>query len=227
MCRCHSDYTVTEMSEKQSGKHVIFHMIAGLFLALFIISAAVTLALNFRFIYRTDIVRYDLTTVSGLTADELMEDYDELIDYNCFWGDDELRLPHFSLSDNAMQHFREARTLFLIFGYGIFVFGILSAVMILIARRKSLGVSYLGFAAVLAIMLPATLGVFAALAWDRFFVLFHELSFGNDLWLFDPAVDPVINVLPDQFFFHEAMAIFGLVILGGVICAILHRRLSR
>ena len=73
----------------------------------------------------------------------------------------------------------------------------------------------------------AALGAFAALAWDRFFVLFHELSFGNDLWLFDPAVDPVINVLPDQFFFHEAMAIFGLVILGGIVCAVLHRRLSR
>ena len=71
----------------------------------------------------------------------------------------------------------------------------------LIGKKKKLGVSFLKVAAVITILLPVILGAFAAAAWDRFFVLFHELSFENDLWLFDPAVDPIINVLPDQFFF--------------------------
>ncbi|MBQ3280817.1 MAG: TIGR01906 family membrane protein [Eubacterium sp.] len=211
------------MTANCSKKNTVFNLITGMILSLFIISAAVTIALNFRFIYYADIDRYGLTQVSGLTKDELIQDYNTLIDYNCIWGgSDKLEFAHFTLSDSAVQHFREARTLFLFFGWGVIVFGIASAIMILIARRKKLGVSFLKYAAIITIVLPIILGVFAAIAWDRFFVLFHELSFGNDLWLFDPAVDPIINVLPSEFFFHEAMAIFGLVILGGMICAAIY-----
>lgn len=210
-----------------TGKHTVFHIFTGIIITMFIISAAVTLALNFRFIYNADIERYNLEEISGLTAEELKVDYNELIDYNCIWGDTTLDFTHFTLSDNAAQHFREARSLFLFFGWGVIAFGILSVVLICIANRKELGISYLKYAAVISIFLPMLLGISAVIAWDRFFVLFHELSFGNDLWLFDPAVDPIINVLPDQFFFHEAMAIFGLVILGGIICALIYISLSR
>ena len=195
-----------------------FHIITALVLTMFIISFAVTLALNFKFIYSMDIDRYDLDEVSGLTKEELMQDYDELIDYNCAWGDDRLDFPHFTLSEGAEQHFHEARVLFLFFAYGIPVFGILALVLILIAKKQDLGFLYLRIAGGISLALPAALGIFAASAWDKFFVLFHEISFGNDLWLFDPAVDPVINALPGEYFFHEAIAIFGLVILGGLSC---------
>lgn len=33
------------------------------------------------------------------------------------------------------------------------------------------------------------------------FIIFHELLFQNRDWIFDPRQDPVINVLPDQYFF--------------------------
>ena len=210
-----------------TDKHTLFHIITGIVFAMFIISVSVTLALNFRFIYHADMERYSLCDVSGLSEQELKEDYDTLIDYNCVWGPDELKFRHFTLSPGAAQHFREARVLFLFFGWGVLLFGILSAVMILLAREKGFGAGYLKTAAVISIILPVLLGAFAVLAWDRLFVLFHELSFGNDLWLFDPEVDPIINVLPDQFFFHEAMAIFGLVIAGGLIWVPLSCRLSR
>ena len=196
---------------------MLFHLAAGLFLALFIISLSVTLALNAKFIYYSDIDRYDLDTVSGLTKEELRQDYRELIDYNSIYGDNSLDLPHFTLSADARQHFREARDIFMFFGWGVPVFGVIAAALAFIAYRKRYGAAYLAVASFISIVLPSALGAFALLAWDRFFVLFHEISFGNDLWLFDPAVDPVINVLPTEYFFHEAVAIFALVIAGGLI----------
>ncbi len=208
-------------------KSTLFHISAGVVLAMFIISAAVTLALNFRFIYYADMDRYDLCEVSGLTEDELKQDYNTLIDYNCIWGPEKLEFAHFTLSPGASQHFAEARVLFLFFGWGTIAFGLMSVILILIAKKRALGAGYLMYAAAISVLLPVLLGAFALLAWDRLFVLFHEISFGNDLWLFDPAVDPIINVLPDQFFFHEAMAIFGLVIAGGLILAAAYRRISR
>ena len=206
------------------SKHSIFHLLTGVMLAMFIISAAVTIALNMRFIYAADIDRYGLTEISGLSKKELMEDYNELIDYNCVWGDSSLDFPHFTLSDGAAQHFVEARRIFLFFGWGILMFGIPALIGIIIAKRKNYGHGYLLCSAVLTLVLPILLGASCAIAWDQIFVLFHKISFGNDLWLFDPAVDPVINVLPDQFFLHEALAIFGLVITGGVICLALYLR---
>lgn len=210
-----------------TSKHILFHIVTGLVLALFIISVSVTAALNFRFIYYSDIDRYELDKVSGLSKEELREDYNVLIDYNSVWGDDVLDLPHFSLSENAAQHFREAKMLFLFFAYGVPVFGLLTLALIIFALKKQYGSLYLAAASAVTLVLPAVLGASAVLAWDRFFVLFHELSFGNDLWMFDPAVDPVINVLPTEFFFHEAIAIFGLVILGGLICLLLYIKARR
>lgn len=210
-----------------NSKHTLFHILAGVLLAMFIISAAVTTALNLKSIYYADIDRYDLTSVSGLTKEELKQDYDELIDYNSPWGDDKLEFPHFMMSPGGRQHFAEARDIFLFFAWGILMFGIPSLCAILLARRKKYGSTYLAVASFITLVLPAALGLFAATAWDKLFVLFHEVSFGNDLWLFDPATDPVIKVLPDEFFLHEALAIFGLVILGGIICLILYLHTKR
>ena len=204
-------------SQHASG-HALFHMLTGLLLSLFIISLAVTLALNMRFIYYGDIDRYDLTGASGLTREELKEDYSELIDYNCLWGDDSLDFPHFPLSDSASQHFAEARNIFLFFGWGVLMFGIPALLAVILAKKKKYGTAYLLYAAFITLVLPVVLGAACFAAWDKVFVLFHEVSFGNDLWLFDPAVDPVIKVLPDQFFLHEALAIFVLVVIGGILC---------
>ncbi len=210
-----------------TSRHTLFHIFTGLFLALFIISASVTLALNFRFIYYGDIDRYELDKASGLTKEELKEDYRVLIIYNSPWGPDELSFPHFTMSEGGRQHFREAKAIFMFFFYGIFMFGIPALLGIIIAKKKRLGCAYLMISSVISILLPSALGLFAVFAWDRFFVMFHELSFGNDLWLFDPAEDPVITVLPGEYFFHEALAIFMLVIAGGLICAALWKISAR
>lgn len=208
-------------SEYAYSGHAVFHILTGVLLSMFIISSAVTLALNMRFIYYSDIDRYDLTGASGLTKEELKEDYNELIDYNLVWGDDSLDFPHFTLSEGAAEHFVEARNIFLFFGWGVFMFGIPVLLGIFIAKKKKYGTAYLMYAAFITLVLPVILGTACFAAWDKVFILFHELSFGNDLWLFDPAVDPVIKVLPDQFFFHEALAIFGLVVAGGTACLVI------
>ena len=56
-------------------------------------------------------------------------------------------------------------------------------------------------------LLPAVLGIIVYAAWDEAFNLFHHAFFRNDYWIFDPAVDPVITILPDRFFLHCALAV--------------------
>ena len=58
---------------------------------------------------------------------------------------------------------------------------------------------------------PIVLGFFMAIGFDRFFILFHETIFNNEDWLFNPATDPIINVLPEQFVMHSFILFFVLI----------------
>jgi integral membrane protein (TIGR01906 family) len=60
-------------------------------------------------------------------------------------------------------------------------------------------------------ILPLIFGFLMAVGFDRFFVTFHEIFFSNDDWLFNPATDPIINVLPETFFMHCFILFFVLI----------------
>lgn len=66
--------------------------------------------------------------------------------------------------------------------------------------------------------LRGTLGLLAAVlvltVWglvdfEGLFVLFHRLSFTNDLWLLDPRTDLLIRLMPLNFFIHYAVLLCG------------------
>ena len=46
------------------------------------------------------------------------------------------------------------------------------------------------------------------------FTLFHEIFFDNDLWLFDPATDYMIRMLPEGLFYDFVIRIGGMFIIG-------------
>jgi len=69
-------------------------------------------------------------------------------------------------------------------------------------------------------LLPLVLGVLAFLiGFNSFFTLFHQVLFaGDNTWMFDPAKDPVIWILPEEFFMH-AFILFALL-YEGILCII-------
>ncbi|MBR2717876.1 MAG: TIGR01906 family membrane protein [Clostridia bacterium] len=64
-----------------------------------------------------------------------------------------------------------------------------------------------GSLAVLAAV--AALAVWGLVDFDGLFVLFHQLSFANDLWLLDPRTDLLIRLMPTGFFIHYAALLCG------------------
>jgi integral membrane protein (TIGR01906 family) len=68
-------------------------------------------------------------------------------------------------------------------------------------------------------VVPIGLTALLAMNFDRFFIVFHEMLFRNQDWLFDPATDPIINVLPEGFFmlcFLLAFGLFEAVMIWGI-----------
>ncbi len=67
------------------------NILISLCLALFIISASVTITLNFRPLYYHDISSLKIEETSGFSKKVIRENYDALIDYNQFFYSGKLK----------------------------------------------------------------------------------------------------------------------------------------
>lgn len=195
-------------------------------LFLFILSFAVTFTLNFRPLYYMDIELLGIEERSGISKEEIKENYDVLIDYNSMFNDDELEFPTLAMSVTGKIHFEEVKEIFVGFQTTALVTAILSLVSIF-EQRKRKPKRYLKYAGIITVLIPALLGAAMAINWDRAFVIFHKIAFDNDYWIFDATTDPVITILPDTFFLHCAAMILGLVVAGSVLCLVLYARSLR
>lgn len=205
---------------------LIFHTALALILTLTIISVSVVFTLAFRPLYYLDISALNIPEESGYSKEEIRENYDVLIDYNMSFGGGRLEFPSLAMSEPGRIHFEEVRDIFNLFKYMAMAGTVLSmAGIVFCIRRREY--RYLKLTSILAVALPAVLGIMVALNWDWAFVAFHHLAFNNDYWIFDPATDPVITILPDTFFMHCALMILVCVALGSIICGLLYRRCGR
>ena len=194
---------------------------------LFLVSLSVTLVLNMRWIYRYDVQAMNLAEVTGYSEEVILENYDVLIDYNLITkGIDTLEFPDFPMSEQGRIHFEEVKQIFVVLQYGCIVTGILFLILLIHQLRKR-EYGALKLTAVFSLVLPTVIGVLAVFFWEKVFVLFHRIFFRNNYWLFDPTTDPIIDVLPDQFFFHCAAAIVLMVLAGSLLCMVSYVSLRR
>ncbi len=209
-------------------KKGIWWLQAGLsvVLTLFIIGISVVGTLAFRPLYYYDMEKLQIPEMSGYSAEEIRENYDALIDYNMAWEDGELKFPTLPMSETGKIHFEEVKEIFDIFKYLAVFGGVLGAIGIAFMACKK-EYRYLKMTAIVSCGLPVVLGVLVALFWDKVFVIFHKLFFNNDYWIFDPWTDPVITILPDEFFMHCALLIFGGVLFGAAVCMVSYFILRR
>lgn len=204
------------------------NIFAALALMLFIISFSVTLTLNFRPLYYFDINYLDIESLSGYSEEEIRENYDALIDYNSMFNrNDTLEFPTLPMSETARIHFEDVKDIFVVVEYIMLITAVISVVMILLLRFKYHDVFYLKLASILTIVIPSVLAICIGLNWEQAFVTFHHIFFDNDYWLFSPKTDPIILMLPDEFFFHCATMILIIVILGSLLSYLIYRRLHR
>ena len=191
-------------------------------ITLFIISASAVFTLNFRPLYYHDISSLNIEETSGYSENVIRENYDALIDYNSVFhrGSLDLSLP---MSREGRIHFQDVKRIFDV----LQILCVLSLIGSLILGIRAWKQGYRGFlksAAVLSVFLPVIAGMLIAFNWDNSFILFHELMFSNDYWLFDERTDPVINILPDEFFLHYALLIILLILAASLIMGLIYLR---
>ena len=178
---------------------------------LFLLTAAIGLPIYIRPFYYAHIEAFDLARVSGYSEEEIREAYDEVLDYLTLPGK-EFSTGVLPLSAEGKAHFEDCKVLFDLNASILAGSGLVLAVLFFM--RKKWGPYRIGkhsapfWAAVLSVTAPIMIGCLAALDFDRAFVIFHSIFFpGKTNWVFDWYADPIIRVLPQEFFMDCAILI--------------------
>lgn len=167
-----------------------------------------TVALASPIIYRILLGISPLHLQVGLTADRLMENYNAIMRYLIDPRVAQLSMPDFTSSVNGLQHFEEVKLLIQLLLVVTLILTFVTIITITVIRQLKYKQAFLKTYLYGALLLPFMAIFIILVAFDKVFVWFHLLLFNNDYWLFNPLTDPIINVLPQNFF----MLLFILII---------------
>ncbi len=188
-------------------------LLIGLVFTLLFLSLGVVFTINFRPLYYMDMKLLNIPEVSGYSKEEIRENYDALIDYSSPFNKGNLSFPTMDASPSGLWHFKEVKNIFVAF-YVIAALSLVAAIVIIIYKFRKRNYSYLIVSSITAIVLPVIVGLLLVIDFDKSFLIFHRIFFTNDYWIFDPTIDPIINILPATFFLHCALLIIIFILVG-------------
>lgn len=193
---------------------------------------------QYRF-YEREYKKYDVADSLDMKMDDIMDVTDQMMAYligkkaelSVITDVDGETQDFFNEQDRF--HMGEVKDLFL---GGLKIRNILFAVIVLMLilllvwkadLKNMLPRAYfiaLGISGAITIVLG---GLFAS-DFDKYFRIFHEIFFDNDQWMFDPATDYMIRMLPEGFFYDFVFRIGtffvgSLVVLGIVAGVCIYR----
>lgn len=178
--------------------------------------------------YEEEYEKYHVTRDLNMTMENVMEVTGYMMDY-LIGEEDELSIvtdvdgkEQDFFNEQDRLHMLDVRNLFL-GGLRFRTYLIIAAILlylVLISTKADL--KYLvprsyTWAKIVFLAVVAFLGCAFAIDFTACFTIFHELFFTNDLWLFDPATDYMIRMLPEGFFSDMVLRIgmtFLLMLVG-------------
>jgi integral membrane protein (TIGR01906 family) len=216
-------YTLNRIETNKRPVSRLIVLILSLSISAVLLISAVKFTLNFTPLYKFDVNYLKIETLANMGKEDIISNYNVLIKYlrPSFKG--ELWFPTLPMSKEGKIHFVEVKNIFHTFEYimyGAFIIAVIG--LIYCIRRKYYG--FLRLSSLLLILLPVGLLIPFAVNFDRSFTVFHKIFFRNDYWEFNPKTDPVINMLPQEFFFHSAVLILLIITLESILLYMLYNK---
>ena len=205
-------------------KNKVLSTIFGMAVFFLLITAAIALPIYLRFFYYIHINALNLPEETGVSYQEIKAAYDEVLNYLTMpWA--KFGTGIFPYTEEGASHFADCKKLFTLNSSVFIVSAAITVTLIILDKNKKIkilrpaGLSPAFYSAIAALVLPVIIGAFAATDFDRAFMLFHKIFFpGKTNWEFSPVGNPIITVLPQEFFRNCAILIgAGLVIFCLVI----------
>lgn len=204
----------------------ILVFLLSLALSLLIITSVIKFTVNFKQLYYFDIDYLNIHMLSNMSKEDIKLNYDYLIDYNMSHKEMDFNLPTLESSPQGKIHFEEVRDIF----QTINIINKITLILVIIGAYicfKFKNVNVLKYSAWTLITLPILISIPIIINFEKSFELFHKLFFDNDYWIFDPTIDPVINMLPSEFFLHAGMMILGIIFLISILMLLSYKKLKK
>ncbi|HFL3606897.1 TPA: TIGR01906 family membrane protein [Clostridioides difficile] len=191
-------------------------------ISIVIIVGVINFTVGFKQLYYFDIDYLNISELSGLSKDDIKLNYDYLIDYNLNKNVSEFKLPTLKSSPQGKIHFEEVRNIFQNINKLAKLLLVVSLLGIILSVKNK-NIKILKTTSITLIIMPLLLTVPILLNFEKSFIIFHKLLFRNDYWIFNPDLDPVINILPEEFFFHSGMMILILILLVSIVLFVMYK----
>ncbi len=177
--------------------------------------------------YEKEYEKYEVTESLDMTMEQVMEVTSYMMDY--LIGREDILSIETNVDGRTQDFFNEQDRLHMADVRNLFLGGLrlrTACVVLVLLLLGFLAVTRADIRKEITRGYFFALGVFAALImillisfavdFTASFTLFHEIFFTNDLWLFDPAEDFMIRMLPEGFFYDMVMRI-GTFFVGGLV----------
>lgn len=179
---------------------------------LFLLSLAILLTIYLAWlVYPLEISWLNLTSRVHIQPQTIQDNFNVLMAYLTNPFSQQLEMPDLPSSVSGLHHFAVVKGLFhLAQGVALVTLPIFYLFWKQVIRKGFLPLYRRALLIILS--LPLALGLVGVfIGFEQFFTLFHQILFvGDDTWLFDPAKDPVILILPENFFLHAFLLFFCL-----------------
>ncbi|MQG18636.1 MAG: TIGR01906 family membrane protein [SAR202 cluster bacterium] len=196
---------------------------------IFLITTNTRLLINSPFIYSIEFNKMDIPSKTNIKKQELLS-ISEQIRYYFNNNQDYLNIETFIngikqplFNDREIAHMFDVKKLVKTTYSTQLITGFLLLLIFsidLIFRKKTLKRNLL-LGSSLTIGGILLIGIGILFAFDQIFILFHQLSFTNDLWILDPNKDYLIKIFNPNFFYDSTVYIAIATIVEALIIIIL------
>ena len=165
-------------------------------------------------LYPIEISYFNLPDKVYLKSETIQYNFNILMNYLTNPFSQKLAMPDFRSSADGLHHFQAVKYLFHL-AQAIFLVT-LPALIFFIQKvvKKGFLALYQRSLFILSVLPFVMICLAGLIGFNNFFTLFHQVLFvGDSTWLFDPAKDPVIWILPEEFFMHTFI-LFALLYEG-------------
>jgi len=187
----------------------IMTILMGLVLFVIVLLQSVELATFNEKFFKKEFAKLNVAQSIGISETDLERVTKNLLDY--MKGDiDDLNLEidingqtRYFFSEREILHMIDVEELFqngyFIRNIGV-IFLIIGLIISVMKSDKNLFFKniLIGYGLGFAILVVSALII--STDFNKYFTIFHEIFFDNDLWILDPSVDLLINIVPLQFF---------------------------
>ncbi|MEG3581919.1 MAG: TIGR01906 family membrane protein [Chloroflexota bacterium] len=204
----------------------LFITITSLLLPVILVITSLDILVRYDLIYEYNMESNDTPLQTGLSEETLRDTNDKIRDY--FYGDQEL-LDVAIYSSKEILHMQDVKSLInFIFNFGricSIIFCIFSFVLFYYFSVQL--VSIFKYSLYLFSCLLIFLGLGFIFLFNQIFLIFHQISFTNDLWILNPETDFLLIMFPESFFRDVAIMIVVLAILINLLLFLSIRKLKQ